>query len=218
MYEAGIINSYLDCVIIASRDVQDHMDEFEEAGFTKNGVIRIHSAFAKQMAKLDINAAMIGVGSFAEGVGERRLEQINKVISSGQLLQMSKELSVADFTEALAQVDGIGEVVGRQIAEGLKEFRRLHLPALQKYTEVVIPKRTTKAARPKKGKWRGVRATWTGYRSKEQEEQFVANGGEIVSFGSKTTVLFYKDGGKTSSKVEKAEAKGITVTTWEQFV
>lgn len=218
MYDAGIIESYADCVRWASEYESSFADEMvTKADFTYNTAVRFHKELASKLKSIDVNAAMIGSGSFAEGVGERRLEQINKVISTGQLLQMSKELSVAEVAEALAQVDGIGDVVGRQIAEGVKTFRRLHLPHLQKYAEIVIPERLSKPKKPKKGKWNGQRATWTGYRSKEQEEQFVANGGEIVSFGSKTTVLFYKEGGKTSSKVEKAEAKGITVTTWENF-
>ena len=44
-----------------------------------------------------------------------------------------------------------------------------------------------------------------------------AAGGEVVSFGSKTTILLVKAGGKASSKVEKAEAKGTKVQTFEEL-
>jgi hypothetical protein len=51
------------------------------------------------------------------------------------------------------------------------------------------------------------------YRNKEEELQVTKAGGTVVPFGARTTVLLYTEGGKASSKVAKAQAKGITLMT-----
>jgi DNA ligase (NAD+) len=75
-----------------------------------------------------------------------------------------------------------------------------------------------KKAPAKTQKLSGVNVTWTSYRNKDEEATVVENGGEVVSFGSKTTHLLYRPGGKESTKLDKARAKGIPVLTWDQFV
>jgi NAD-dependent DNA ligase len=218
LYEAGTMESYLDYVIMSQRGAdEDFIFEMKKAGFTLNTTKRICAELAAKLSVIDVNAAMIGTGSFAEGIGERRLDLINKTISTGQLLDMSKEFSTKQFAETLSQINGIGPVVAKQIVEGIRSFRRIHLPELQKRVEVTIPRSVKRAPRAKKGIWAGKFGTWTGYRNKDEESQFVAKGGQIVSFGSKTNVLFMKEGGKASSKITTAKAKGINVTTWEEF-
>lgn len=62
-----------------------------------------------------------------------------------------------------------------------------------------------------------VLVSWTGYRSKEEELKVAESGGTVVPFGARTTVLLYTEGGKASSKVTKAQSKGIPIMTWAQF-
>ncbi len=218
MYEADILRSYIDCVAFAAAPAGNFIEPMSMyAGFTERTAERIHTEFAAKLKTIKVEHAMIGSGAFDEGVGERRLEQITKVMSMAQVFRLSKEHTIADMASILADIDGIGDIVGTQLASGIKRFRTMHMRHLQKYAELVIPERLAKVKKPKAGKWSGQRATWTGYRDKAQEAEFVANGGEVVSFGSKTTVLFMKEGGKASSKIAAAEAKGINVTTWDDF-
>lgn len=60
----------------------------------------------------------------------------------------------------------------------------------------------------------GSMFSWTGYRSKEEENYVKSLGGEVVPFGSKTTVLFYTPEGKTSSKVSRAGNRSQTFRDW----
>jgi len=73
---------------------------------------------------------------------------------------------------------------------------------------------------PKKGKLTGQRFSWTGYRNTDEEVFVTNNGGEIVSFGKRTTILFYKPGGKASTKVEAAGSKAQQFASWKdkQFI
>ena len=45
-----------------------------------------------------------------------------------------------------------------------------------------------------------------------------AAGGFVVPIGSKTTILVYKAGGKASSKLDKARAKGVRVVTFDKVL
>lgn len=68
------------------------------------------------------------------------------------------------------------------------------------------------------GKLSGKVFSWTGYRSKEEEEFVASLGGEVAGFGSRTTVLFYKPDGKASSKVEKAGSRACLFSNWLKTV
>lgn len=76
----------------------------------------------------------------------------------------------------------------------------------------VKPKKAVKG-----GKLSGQMVTMTGYRSPEQVAKIEAAGGTMVDFGSKTTVLLYKDNGKKSTKIDKARAKGLRVVEFEEL-
>lgn len=69
----------------------------------------------------------------------------------------------------------------------------------------------------KSGSLSGKGFSWTGYRSEEEENFVKALGGDVVSFGTKTTVLFFKPGGKASSKVEKAGNRAMTFQEWKEL-
>jgi hypothetical protein len=73
-------------------------------------------------------------------------------------------------------------------------------------------------AKPKKGVLTGKCFSWTGYRSAEEESYVSDRGGEVVPFGKRTSVLFYKKDGKASGKVSKAGEKALTFNEWKQGV
>ena len=79
--------------------------------------------------------------------------------------------------------------------------------------KVLQPEKT----KVKQNKLQGLKCSWTGYRSQEQEDIVKSYGGEVISFGTGTQVLLYSATGKASSKVDKAKARGITTLTWGQF-
>lgn len=59
--------------------------------------------------------------------------------------------------------------------------------------------------------------SWTGYRSEEQEQWVIDNGGAVISLGKRTTDLFYNPAGKFMTKVERAKVDGIRVWSKTDF-
>lgn len=63
-----------------------------------------------------------------------------------------------------------------------------------------------------------VIVTFTGYRDAKEADVIELNGGTIADgLTKKTTVLLYRDGGKASSKCDKARAQGTAVMRWGEF-
>jgi NAD-dependent DNA ligase len=152
-------------------------------------------------------------GVFTKGFGEKLTQRL---IDAGFDLERTLEGGfVTPFRpKHLSSESVIGPVRGTQFMEEWPNF-------LSWYQKSAVPfKRSVKAKsiKAKSQKLAGQAFTWTGYRNTEQEELVKAHGGSVVGFGSKTTILLYQTGGKSSSKLEKAEAKGIQVLRWEQLV
>jgi len=69
---------------------------------------------------------------------------------------------------------------------------------------------------PKRGALTGQCFSWTGYRDAVEEAFVTERGGEVVPFGKKTTVLFYRPDGKRSTKVDAAGPKAKMFTSWKE--
>ena len=67
------------------------------------------------------------------------------------------------------------------------------------------------------GKLNGEVVTFTSYRDAAHEAAVEAAGGTVASFSAKTTILLYKDGGKASTKLDTARARGICVCTFKEL-
>lgn len=102
------------------------------------------------------------------------------------------------------------------VVDGIPKFNKF-LAQASRFIKVVETKVRVKSTN--QGPLSGTRVSWTGYRSKEEESKVEALGGEVVPFSlTKTSVLLYKAGGKASTKVDKAKAKGLKVLTFSQFM
>lgn len=145
---------------------------------------------------------------FDPGIGERKLQAL---LDGG----MSIEYMVTDATEEeIANIKGFSTKTARLLLKGAQRFQALW-PKVGPYFRIEWDPKPKKAKAT--GKLSGQYVSWTGYRSKEEEASVEAAGGEVVTFGAKTTILLYKDDGKASSKVEKARAKGIKVVTFNRL-
>jgi NAD-dependent DNA ligase len=138
-------------------------------------------------------------GCFELGVGSTRLSALPKHLTAKDCRP-----TVADITA----VPGLGT-----------NFAEVYIAGFQKFNVWMkvcgAPWVDAKKAKSISGKLSGQNFSWTGYRSEEEENLVRSLGGSVVSFGSKTDVLFYTDGGKASSKVSKA---GDKATTFKSFM
>lgn len=158
--------------------------------------------------KLSIKKLMVASGIFGVGIGERKLSMIE---NAG--LNLS-DLNEADLVSQLETVKGFGDASIEMIRVGLPTWKKLE--SLVTKLGYTLDSSVTKKVKTS-GKLSGQLVSWTGYRSKEEEAWVTSKGGEVVSFGSKTTILLYKKDGKASSKVDKAAAKGIKIMSFNEL-
>lgn len=164
---------------------------------------RILEAF--DISKVQLPELMVATHLFGSGVGTTQLAKMKDLQTLILCHVEGKAISRNDV-----EWDALGPVLGERLRKGIAAFLKF-----AKQNPVWVNKPVVK--KTKAGKLKGLCVSWTGYRSKEQEEWVVANGGQVVPFGSKTQVLLYKEGGKASSKVSKAADKGIRTCHFEEL-
>ena len=183
---------------------------FVGEGTSPQGAQRLWSAIHKVLdSKVPLTKLMVASTTFPRGIGQRRLLSLGTQIDLLELASMPREKQL----EIITSTDGWNTVMAKVFMEGVPKFLKWLDLVRVPYTNDTGVRRVKKVDGP----LTDVLVSWTGYRSKEEELQVTKAGGTVVPFGSKTTVLLYTEGGKASSKVSKAQAKGITIMTWSQF-
>lgn len=180
----------------------------------------------KTLAKLpkSIPLAMLmkASGVFYQGLGERRFQAL---VDAGLLRK--RFLTEPTSLYRTKVIDTIGVVMGERFLLSLTQFW-MEFEAVEHILGKAVDMRTSDQIGQARGaelaktgkvssKLKGQAVTFTGYRDAAQEEAVMRAGGTIVSFGLKTTVLIYKEGGKASSKIETARKKGIRVCTFQEL-
>jgi NAD-dependent DNA ligase len=166
---------------------------------------RILSAF--DMSKVQLPELMVATHIFGTGVGTTQLAKMQDLHKLVHNYVAGKPISRNDV-----EWNALGPVLGDKLRKSIPQFL-----TFAKNNPAWINKPVAKKS-PTSSKLKGLCVSWTGYRSKEQEDWVHANGGQVVPFGSKTQVLIYKEGGKASSKVSKAAEKGIRTCHFEELV
>lgn len=161
---------------------------------------------------IPLRKLMVAVQVFPVGIGERKLAMIESFgISMDEVTYMVEN----EAQDHLTEVPGFGSISAKLVAKKLPVWKEMYLrfsPMLRLNGD--LPKAKKAIAT---GSLSGEKVTFTSYRDKDQEAKVLAAGGEIISFSAKTTLLLYKEGGKFSSKVDTARARGVKVKTFEQL-
>lgn len=190
-------------------------DSLTSVGVGPGMAAKIEDEFNRVLGKpVPTLKMMVASQTFGVGIGERKLQQlVDAGISLSKLTLSNSEGAQWRLRTSLGKVHGFSDKTVELLMSGLDAWRDFHAEA----TAYVQIKEQAPAKKVTGGAWAKHNVSFTGYRDKEQEAAVVAGGGEVVPFGSKTTVLFIREGGKASSKIDKARDKGITVTTFEGF-
>lgn len=171
---------------------------------------KLHMAIHKVLDKgIPIVKLMDASGTFPRGMGSTRFQQIADNFNIRAFLEKAD----SDFVRtALHNMPGWSDTTVSAFIKGAPKFVKwLAITGLKPIYA------REKAPAAKTQKLKGVAVTFTGYRSAEQEATVTENGGKVVSFGAQTTHLLYRPGGKESTKLDKARAKGLPVMTWDAF-
>ena len=159
---------------------------------------------------VNMRTMMVASQIFGVGIGDRKLKMVE---DHGMSMDDLTMLSSKKAHQVLIGVPGFSDISAKLVATKLDAIRDF-LDTASKYISFdgSLPKKA--AASKKAGKLSGQLVSFTSYRDKAHEAAVEAAGGQVVPFGSKTTILIYKDGGKASSKVSTAADKGVRVCTF----
>ena len=192
---------------ITTVDVMGMTDATQWVPYVGNSVVLADKAaqeinrFRRTLTVEQLPAVMASCGVFDKGIGRTRIQSFIKVYGSKMLLNKTPVGEVRAFA---SEASGCGNVFSVNLAKGLPDWYRWLTASGLKF-------RKAAEATVMGTKMQGQVVSWTGYRSAEEEAWVREQGGTVAAFGSKTTILFHRPDGKASTKVEKAEAKGISV-------
>ena len=174
---------------------------------------RYAASIEKYRASPNLSATMAASGCFPKGVGRTRIETMLAAHPKLHAAMSDANLAGAnqlDVVRYALDTPGCGEVFSNSINQGWSAWVKWLT-----ITQIVFRKPVRKE--PITGKLAGALVSFTSYRDKDHEKWVTDNGGIVVSFGVKTTVLLFKEGGKVSGKIAEAKKRGIRVTTFDQF-
>lgn len=159
--------------------------------------------------EFDITLLMTASGVFEKGVGNTRLKTL-QVTHPNLLTVKVISLGKQNVLDLITNTPGCGPAFARLYVQGLPAF--LHW--MERSGAKVAAVKKVKVV---KGLLTGINFSWTGYRNAEEEAWVTRKGGQVIKFGSKTSVLFYKDDGKASGKTAKAKASGILIAEFPTY-
>jgi len=200
LYDAGYTDIFniIDCTAghIANLD-----------GLSDVSAKRITESIDSALKKADIVKLLGASGALGMGIGVRKVEVLLEHIP--ELLEMKKvELS------QICDVPGFSEKTGVLIVDNLKNAKEF-LDRLKSRGYCKSIKKVEKQA----GWCTGRVFVFSGFRSKEMENELVQNGGTIAGSVTKSvTDLVGPDEQKETSKIVKARSQGATVWTKTEFL
>lgn len=186
-----------DVLSIVNATVDDFM---QVEGIQKRMAAKLRKNIDSVLVDVDKATFMAASGVFGEDVKVKRISAVlNKF---PDILDRDAETI---FNLAM-DVDGIGDVLARKIADGAKDFN-----AFVSSLDVTF-------AEKKSGCLDNHVIVMTGFRDKELAKAISDNGGEAGgSVTRKTTLLLALNANGTSGKIGKAKKMGVDVMTPESF-
>lgn len=202
------------------------MRGYAEAGIGKAMTAKIYGEFERVLHDKGVTLLkLMNASNCFESFGERKLAMIEQhFLKRGETDPLKAFVKMAPKNlmdernwYAVKSIKGMGEASARQFFEGVVRFKEWFLPILKtKLIKINMPE-VARKKKVVKGDLSGEFVSFTSYRDTDHEAAVEARGGEVIKYGSKTTILLYKKGGKVSGKIEAARAKGIKVCTFEEL-
>lgn len=215
LYEEGLLDP-TDYILAVYQHDTDLHEAFVARGFGPVQSKKMATELRRVLcSEISLKQLMVASSCFDVGVGERKLSALEAAgISMNELCGYSTKLSGKELEDKLLSTKGFAENTVSLILEGVEEFRNW-FKSVDKYLTVNgnLPK-PKKAKKVLDNKLAGVVATFTGYRDQAQSALIESLGGVVGNYSTKTNVLLYREGGRKSSKIEKAGDKAMT---WTEF-
>jgi NAD-dependent DNA ligase len=202
------------------------MRPYSDAGIGRAMTEKIYQEFKRALQTEGVTLLqLMNASNCFESFGERKLAMIEQhFLRQGETdpLKAFVKMAPKNLMDernwcVVKSIKGMGDASARQFFEGVVRFKEWFLPILKtKLIKINMPE-VAKKKKVTKGDLTGQFVSFTSYRNADHEAAVEARGAEVVKYGAKTTILLYKKGGKASSKIETARAKGIKVCTFEEL-
>ena len=187
------------------------MDGYMAAGMGVAMTAKIYAEFSRVFNDgVLLRDLMVASNKMNAGIGERKLKAIEAHYKDVPNILAELVKGTEDFVRMrMDRVPGFKTRTIDLLVASLIDFKPWlrHLLKLQ-FLKVRKPE-IAQVKKAVKGSLSGERVSFTGYRDKDQEAWILSKGGELVDFGARTTILLFKPDGKASTKVAKAQVKGI---------
>ena len=163
---------------------------------------------------ITLDVAISASGIFDKGVGKTRIRSLVAANPDAhELLTSTYSIASKNSLEHMCQhTAGCGPAFAALMVKGLKQWTKWY-----ELSKLDIQPHVAKAVTKANSKYAGKKFSWTGYRDAQQEAAVIAGGGDVISLGSKTNVLFFNPNGKFMAKVVAAKDKGIKTVEFDKF-
>jgi NAD-dependent DNA ligase len=164
---------------------------------------KIYKGLRDKLTNIPLYVLMGAHPAFGRGIGVRKMKKLYEAFEG----DMTKCQSVLDIT----LVDGFDHKTATKIANGYSKFVKF-FDKVSKYI-ILAP------YQPKpQGKLNNLTFVFTGFRSKELEEQIVLLGGKVSGSVSKTTSFVVAENiNGSSTKLDKAKQLNVKIIDVEQL-
>lgn len=221
LYDAGTTSVYDHLVAF-----QHNMRPYSDAGIGRAMTEKIYREFKRALQDEGVTLLkLMNASNCFESFGERKLQMIEQhFMKKGDrdplkaYVKMRTDILADQNSWGKVQtIKGMGYASAKQFFGGLLRFKTWFKPILETKIIKINPPQLAQKKRTVKGDLAGQFVSFTSYRDADHEAAVESRGAEVIKYGAKTTILVYKKGGKASTKVEAARAKGIRVCTFEEL-
>ncbi len=215
----------------------DYVEAWATKSWRKNTVAALGSITSSKIlrefervfaAGLNVDTLMVASNCFAAGLGERRLSMVRDALGNNYWYKFWVDWRNRDDTASDAvlrslsrnivkKTDGWSDKTVKLVFDGMPAFCSF-MQSMVEFVNVSQRKKPSVTAVKVDGPLTGIVFSFTGYRDAAQEQALTSKGGTVVPFSAKTQVLFYRDKGKRSSKVDTAKARGTEVAVYEIYM
>jgi NAD-dependent DNA ligase len=215
LYDAGFTS-----VLSHLESFGQRMRGYTDAGIGEAMTGKIYNEFNRVLHDDGVTLLqLMHASNCFESFGERKLQMIEQhFMKKGDRdpLKGFVKQPIVPLSKITA-IKGMGEVSADQFLQGLERFKKWFRPILKTRLIKINDPQLVQKKKAVNGDLAGQRVSFTSYRDAAHEATVEARGAEVVPYSAKTTILLFKKGGKASSKIEAARAKGIRVCTFEEL-
>lgn len=173
--------------------------------FKEKSAERITENIKKGLQNIKVEDLLSAAGVFGNGVGKKRvLSLMNDIpdLLSGKKMGLKKRI---------LEVDGFSEIIGNKVYNNIDKA----IEFIDSISEYVSFTENTRVSND----FVGLKFVFSGFRSKELEQEIMNKGGSVTTSVSKKTYALIVENkeGKTTGKSIKAIECGVKIYTREEF-